>query len=156
MHQNSVKSNFCVWDEKVSSRPHLGINYIPGVFQPFVPEQNLHLCLFSFWVCTLFNGWHWGCHTLFNWWHWWCHTHWWGPGCTWLCHPEWNLPSIGATGLCSLRTMLAARSLFSLCEQNGETLYSKADFLKVLSCDAPPNLNSSRPIWKSYSEKFIY
>lgn len=81
MYQNSVKRIFSAWDEKLSNRPQLGINYIPGVFQPFIPEQNLHLCLFSFWVCTLFNRWHWGYHTLFNWWHLWYHTHWWGPGC---------------------------------------------------------------------------
>lgn len=45
MYQNSVKRIFSAWGEKGSSRPQLGINCIPGVFQPFIPELNLHLCL---------------------------------------------------------------------------------------------------------------
>lgn len=155
MYQNPVKTIFSVWDEKVSSRLQLGINYMPGVFQPFIPEQNPQLCLFSFWVCALFNKCHWWYHALFNWCHWWHHMHCWGPGCIWLCHPEWNLSVTGATSISSLRNMLSVRSLFLLCEKNGETLFFYSRCLEGARLWCSTVFEPFQTHWMSYSEKLI-
>lgn len=123
----------------------LGINYMPRVFQPFLPEQTLHHNCLCFHSAVVW---------LFNWWHWWYHTRWWGPGCGILSETSlllvWSYKYIQAEECAGCQIIVPL-----MWTKWTNFVFLLKYGLKVLSYGVPLDLKSSRHLWKSYSAKFI-